>query len=102
MRQVFASGGQSHVTASGLRDEMSKDDPLEKRLWEFVVFQHLSEFSGFACFQTLGSEKDRGGEEALKRFFPSLPRVSSAILSLRIDRVVTRGEESETRSHDVA
>ena len=41
MRQVFASGGQSQVTASGLREEMSKDDPLEKRLWEFVVVPAL-------------------------------------------------------------
>ena len=53
----------------------------------------MSEFSGFACFQTLGSEKDGGGKEALK--------LSGAVLSLRIDHVVTLGEESETRSHDV-
>ena len=37
MSQFFTSGGQSHITASGLREETSKDDPLEKRLWEFVV-----------------------------------------------------------------
>ena len=37
MSQLFASGGQGHVTASGLREEMSKYDPLGKRLWEFVV-----------------------------------------------------------------
>ena len=47
------------------------------------MFQHVSEFSGFACFQTLGSEKDRGGKEAL--------RVSDAVFSLRVDHVVTLG-----------
>ena len=58
-----------------------------------MLFQHVSEFSGFACFQTLGSEKDGGGKEAL--------RLSGAVLSLRVDHVVTLGEESETRSHNV-
>ena len=43
----------------------------------------MSEFSGFACLQTLGSEKDTGGKEAL--------RVSDAVFSLRVDHVVTLG-----------
>lgn len=60
-------------------------------LQEIFLFQHLSDVSGVACFQTIGLEK-----EALEgdSFPDSQPRVKGSILPFRIDPIVTLGGEN--------